>query len=160
MPLATLVNSINTDSTPSYMICEYSVNGIGADTTSIELIELVLPSRNNNAPTYRAEPNVTRSGEAYIIDLKSFSVSCNSTNYDVSILNINDITRLNTINEVARYTGIDLDESDQSFENFIIKNRDTILDNKIYLFINNHDVIATGRMRIEIIYMAIQDREF
>lgn len=158
--VATIVNKINTDSVPKYMICEYSSDGVDADSTSIELIEFELPSRNNNDPTYRTQPNVTTGGEAYIVDLKVFSISCESTNFDVHILNINDITRLNTVNDVAIYSAIDLSESDQSFEDFIIRNRDTVLDNKIYLFINNHDSIPTGTIRVEIIYLPIQDREF
>ena len=160
MPIATLVNTINTDSVPNYMICEYSSDGVAADSTSIELIELTLPSRNNNAPTYRVAPNVTSGGEAFIISLKVFNISSNSTNFDVRILNINDITRINTINEVLVYETINLSESDQSFESFIIRNRDVILDNKLYLFINNHDSIATGTIRVEFIYSTIQDRKF
>jgi len=160
MPLATLVNSINTDSAPNYMICEYSSVGVGADSTSTELIELTLPSRNNNTPTYRAEPNVTREGEAYIIQLRVFNISCLSTDFDVHILNINDISRINTINEIMAYTTINLSEIDQSFENFIIRNRDITLTNNLYLYIVNHDTIATGTIRMELIYNVIQDREF
>ena len=160
MPIATLVNSINTDSVPNYMICEYSSIGVGADATSAELIEIELPSRNNNSPTYRTEPNITNEGEAYVISLRVFNISCLSTDFDVHILNINDITRINTINEIIEYTTINLSEIDQSFENFIIRNRDTTLTNSLYLYIVNRDIIATGTIRVELVYNVIQDREF
>jgi hypothetical protein len=143
-----------------YFVCEYSANGIGADTTSTDLIELQLPGVNLDSYGHRNIPNLTSSGSSYIIDLKGFSISSNSTNFDVSILNINDSTGINTINEVAKYTGINLSESDQSFETFIIRNRDTVLTNKIYLYIVNHALIATGIIRIELVYISIQDREF
>jgi len=160
MPLATLVNSVNTDSAPNYMVCEYSSDGIGADTTSSELIIIELPSRNNNSPTYRSEPNVTIGGEAYIIELKGFNISCNSTNFDVSIFNVNNLLASDTINEIARYTSIDRAESDQSFDEFVIRNRDASLQNRLYLFINNHDSIPTGTIRVELVYIAVQDRLF
>lgn len=160
MSLATLINAVKTDSVTPYMICEYSADGVGADSTSAELIEIELPGLSLERWSHRNIPNNTVSGEAYIIDLKGFSISCNSTNFDVSILNINDMTRLNTINEVITYTGINLSEIDQTFDGFIIRNRDTILTNKIYLYIVNTSLIATGTLRFELIYINMQDREF
>ena len=160
MSLATLINAVKTDSVTPYMICEYSADGVGADSTSAELIEIELPGMDLGRWGHRNIPNTTTSGEAYAIDLKGFSISSLSTNFDVHILNINDVTRLNTINEVITYTGINLAESDQTFDEFIIRNRDTLLTNKLYLYIVNHALIATGTLRFELIYINIQDREF
>lgn len=160
MSTATLINAVKTDSVVPYMICEYSAEGIEADSTSTELIEIELPGMYLGRWSHRNVPNVTTSGESYIIDLKGFSISSDSTNFDVVILNINDITMLNTINEVMSYTGINLTETDQSFDGFLIRNRDTVLTNKIYLYIINHASIATGTLRFELIYINMQDREF
>jgi len=155
---STTVNAVRTDSVVPYMIVEYSAEGIGADTTSSELIEFVLPSKTLERWSYRNTPNTTVSGEAYAINLVGISISCNSTNFDFNILNKNDITLLDTINEVVKYTGNNKLGSDQSLEDFIIRNRDDILTNKLYMFINNHDSIPTGTIRLELIYTAIQDR--
>lgn len=160
MSLATLVNAVKTDSVVPYMICEYSAEGVGADSTSTELIEIELLGVSLGRWGHRNVPNNTTSGEAYIIDLKGFSISCDSTDFNVSILNINDMTMLNTINEVATYTGLNLSEIDQTFDGFLIRNRDIILTNKIYLYIVNTALIATGTLRFELIYINMQDREF
>ena len=61
--------------------------------------------------------------------------------------------------EVAAYTGINLSTNDV-FDRFIIRNRDVILDNKLYLFISNSGAIDTGVISIELIYLSLQDREF
>lgn len=160
MSIAILVNVVKTDSAIPYMICEYDADSVGADTTSTELIEIELPGLSLGRWGHRNIPNVTTNGESYIIDLKGFAVSSLSTNFDVSILNINDMTLLDTINEVAKYTGLNLSESDQTFDSFIIRNRDNTLVNKIYLYINNHDSIETGTIRIELVYVPVQEREF
>jgi len=91
--------------------------------------------------------------------LAGFSISCSSTNYAVRILTRNDPTLINTMYEVAAYTGINLSTNDV-FDRFIIRNRDVILDNKLYLFISNSGAIDTGVISIELIYLSLQDREF
>lgn len=161
MSIATLHNAVRTDSVPPFMICEYSFDGIEADSTATELVEIELPSRTLSRYSHRHIPNVTTSGEAYAINLIGISISCNSTNLDYSILNINDITRINTINEVLSYTEIDRAESDQSFDEFIIRNRDNVLINKVYFYMINNDLIMpTGTIRLELTYVVVQDREF
>ena len=157
--LSKIVNVVNIDNVPGYIVCEYSATGIGADTTSTELIMLNLPARKRSQPKYRTIPNLSVDGVAYAIELNVFSISCSSRNFDVSILNKNDITLINTINEVARYTGINLSESDQDFSRFVIRNRDNSLTNAIYIYLNNHDTIPTGNIRIELAYLPIQDNQ-
>lgn len=158
--LSTLINVLSTESVPPFVIAEYSSDGIGADTTSTDLILIELPARSKLPATYRNVPNNTTTGEAYAVKLVGFSISCLSTNYDISILNKDDITLLNSINEVMKYTGLDRAESDQSFDEFIIRNRDDSLVNNLYLYIDNHDVIPTGTISLELIYVTIQDRVF
>jgi hypothetical protein len=154
---STIVNVINTDSAPAYIVAEYVANGIGADTTSSDLIELKLRARKRSQPKYRTIPNLSIDGVTYAIELVVFSVSCNSRNFDISIINRDDITLVNTINEVVKYTGINLSENDQDFSRFIIRNRDDELTNSVYVYLDNHDTISTGNIRIELAYLPIQD---
>lgn len=160
MPIANLVNAVKTDSVTPYMICEYSVDGIEADTTSTELVELELPNMTLSNWGHRHIPNTTVNGEAYAINLTGIAFSCDSTNFDIIILNKNNILLLDTINEVIKYTETNKTESDQSFDEFIIRNRDNNLINKLYLYIINRASIPTGTIRLELIYVAVQDREF
>jgi len=159
MPIAKIINCVNLDNIPGYIVCEYNATGIGADTTSTELITLKLPARKRSQPKYRTIPNLSVDGVTYAIELAVFSISCNSRNFDVSALNKNSITLIDTINEVLKYTNINLSESDQDFSRFVIRNRDEDLTNSIYIFLNNHDTIATGDIRIELAYLPIQDNE-
>jgi len=160
MSLARLVNAVKTDSVIPYMICEYSADGVGADSSSSELIELELPSMNLNRWGHRNIPNNTVNGEAYAIKLAGLAFSCDSTNFTFIVLNKSDITLLDTTNEVIKYIEVDKTLSDQSFDEFIIRNRDNSLTNKLYIYINNPASISTGTIRIEFVYIAIQDREF
>lgn len=160
MALARIINSVRTDSVIPYMICEYSADGIGADTTITELIELELPNISLGNYSHRHIPNLTTNGQAYALNLFGISISCDSTNLDFVVLNKNDISLLYTINEIIRYEGVNRAESDQNFDGFIIRNRDNTLTNKLYLYLNNHATVPTGTIRLELIYVATQDREF
>lgn len=158
MAVATLVNSIKVDATKPYIICEYNIDSIAADSTSSELVSISLP--NKNILDYLHVPNVSTSGVAYIIKPTGLIVSSLSRNLDMSILNKNDIELLNTINEVLKYTAINKRYQYDDFNDFIIRNRDTVLTNELYLFFYNHDTIATGTIRLELSYLAMQEREF
>ena len=160
MGLATLIDSLATNSIPPYIIVNYQDNdGVSAGSDSTALIELELPGLYTTEAWYRTEPRTSLSSKSYTIDLAGFSISCSSTNYAVRILTRNDPTLINTMYEVAAYTGINLSTNDV-FDRFIIRNRDVILDNKLYLFISNSGAIDTGVISIELIYLSLQDREF
>lgn len=160
MGLATLIDSLATNSIPPYIIVSYEdLDGVAAGSDSTSLIEIELPGLANTEPSYRQEPRNRLTGKSYVIDLAGISISCLSTNYRVRILTRNDLTLINSIYEVADYTGINLTEVD-IYNRFIIRNRDIVLTNKIYLFITNSGAMETGPIQIELTYQSLQDREF
>lgn len=149
---ATIENSFCSLSVPEYIIMEYSL--LSPDATCLVVLELL--GLFTTEPSYRVNPRESLLGKAYAIDLAGFSVSCNSANYNVSLLNIEDESKINTINEVLRYSNINLSTSD-TFDRFIIRNRDVILNNKLYLYFQNNGG-APGTLRIELIYVNLHDR--
>lgn len=159
MGIASIIESVATNTVPQYVMVKYQETeeiGAGSDSTSLIIIDL--PGLDNTSVSYKTEPRKLLSGKSYVIDLASFSISCLSANYAVRVLNKNDITLLNTTNEILSYTGVNLSTS-ENFDRFIIRNSDEALDNKLYLFISNSG-IATGIITIELTYITIQDREF
>lgn len=158
MSIATLTNSLSVDYTDQFMICEYESEVIGADSTG--LIEIVLPGKALNQASYRNIPDVTTTGKSYAIEFIQLSISCDSGNFDAHIFNRNNVTSLNTIYEILRYLNQNMLILDKQNEPFVVRNRDTTLTNKLYLFINNHDSIPTGTIRVELVYIPIQSREF
>ncbi len=149
---ATIENSFCSLSVPEYVVMEYSV--LSPDATCLIILDLL--GLFTTEPSYRVNPRESLTGKAYAIDLAGFSISCNSANYNASILNIDDESRVNTINEVLKYTSVNLSTSD-AFDRFIIRNRDVILNNKLYLLFQNSGG-APGTLRIELIYCNLHDR--
>ncbi len=153
MSTATIQNSKLTRSIPQQIIIEYLCDSV--DTTSNELIELTLLGPSNDAASYHNIPDTSLRGESYAIRLQGFSISCNSTDFDVRILNKNDITLLDTINEVISYESINKSINDLDFNDFIILNKDNSITNKLYLYINNDDTTETGTIRLQLQYTKI-----
>jgi len=138
MPTARLIHSAVTRSVPPYTIAEWEdTTGVDATSASAQLIILPLPN------------SITR------IDLKLFSVACNSTNFDVHMLDMNDISVLNTIHEVLAYTNESLSFVDNDFRNYTIMNRDSTETNRLYLYIVNNSTTATGTITIRMSYLPI-----
>jgi hypothetical protein len=160
MSVATLVNALSTEYTDQFLLCEYESESIPADSTSETLIELILPGKSLDPESYKNIPNVTTSGQTYVIEFITFSCSCNSRNFDLHILDRNDINALNTIYEVINYRNQNLLIIDKQNEPFVVRNRDLVLTNKLYLYIENYDVIPTGIIRIELVYIPVQSRRF
>jgi len=159
MGQATIIDSLATNTLPEYIIVQYQdIEGVQANSDSTALIEIELLGLYNTEPSYREAPRTMLTGKSYAIDLAGISISCLSTNYGFRLLNRNDITLINSIYEVIAYTNINLSMSD-NFSRFIIRNRDIVLDNKLYLYISNSG-IDTGPINIELTYLNIQDREF
>jgi preprotein translocase subunit SecA len=156
---ATLVSALNTESVPQFIISEYELSSVGTDSTS-DLFSIPLLSRTINETSYRSELNTTVGGEAYIINLVSFSISCESTNFDVHVLDISDVSYLNSINEVLTYLTNNKLKVDHSFDNYVIRNKDTVLSNNLYIFIDNNDTVETGTIRVSLTYNVLQDRTF
>jgi len=158
MSVATLINALSVEYTDQFMICEYAAEEIGADSTG--LIELVLPGKDLDQKSYRHIPDVTTTGKSYAIEFINMSISCNSRNFDAHVFNRNGANSLNTIYEVINYLNQNMLILDKQNEPFVVRNRDTTLTNKLYLFINNNDSISTGIIRVELVYIPIQNREF
>ena len=159
MGIATITDRLATNSMPPYIIVSYlDTDSIPAGSDSTALIEIELPGLYTTEPSYRVEPKTSLTSKAYVIDLAGISISCSSTNFTARLLTRNDPKLINTMYEVAAYTAINLSMSD-TFSRFIIRNRDVIFDNKIYLFISNAGVMETGDISIELSYLSIHDRE-
>jgi len=162
MSIATLKDKIITNSMPQYTIAKWQdTEGVLSNTDSTSLIVLELPGKSIDEPSYRQDPKKIVNGVSYVIELIVFNISCLSTNYNVRILNKNDITLLNTINEITVYSNINLSSIDSSFDRFIIRNRDDSLINRLYLYVENNDINNdTGPINIEMVYLNLQDRLF
>ncbi len=159
MGQATIIDSLATNTLPEYIIVQYQdIEGVQANSDSTALIEIELLGLYNTEPSYREAPRTMLTGKSYAIDLAGITIACSSTNYGFRILNKNDITAINSVNEVVRYTGINLTTQD-TFNRFIIRNRDDVVDNKLYLYISNLGAMDTGPITIELTYLNIQDRE-
>lgn len=159
MGQATIIDSLASNSLPPYNIVKYQVDEeIPAGSDSTSLIEIELPGLFTTEPSYRTEPRILLTGKSYVIDLSKISINCNSDNFSFRLLNRNDITLINSIYEVAYYTGINASMSD-IFDKFIISNRDLIMDNKLYLYISNSSAISSGVINLELVYLTLQDRE-
>lgn len=151
--IATLVEVKVTNSIPQNLISEFEIASILADTTSLITIEI--PALYTGSSSYLTPLNTITTGSCNKLILLGINISCNSTNYDISILNKNDIIYLNTIYEVIKYTRINKTMSDTDFNNLIICNKDTITADNLYLYIENKDSISTGVISLELTYIAM-----
>ncbi len=163
MSIATIQDKVITNSIPNYIISRWEDTiGVLANSDSTSLITIELPGLATEESSYIHTPDKNfMTGFSYAIEIIVFNISCLSTNFNVRILNKNDITKLNTINEVANYTNINLSNIDTSFDRFIIRNRDDSLTNRLYLYVENEDLVNnTGTIQLEMIYLNLQDRAF
>jgi len=129
---------------------------------STAFVEISLPALSESfmAQQLMEQPGDTLGSKSYAIDIRAGAVSCNSPDFDFSILCIDDDTKRNTIYEVGTFTNINLSDRN-SFETFIIRNRDNPIENKFYIYIqNNSKVIPLGTVFIELVYITLQDRDF
>lgn len=146
-----LIGAEVTYSIPPVIIATWAIT----DTTG--MVEIKLPGLAHDEPSYRQVPNRRLTGgKSYAIRLLGFSISGGSADFNVRILNINDVTKLNTIYEVLSYDNINLDHSDENFQEFVIKNRDTPVTNSLYVYLEN----ASGTTLLSLTYITLQDRPF
>ena len=156
MPLATLQEAVTTMSSPPYTIARWNCP---ADSTS--LIELSLPAVYHTEESYRTEPRTISTAKAYAIKLAVFNISCDSTSFDISILTKTGNNNVDTIYEVMKYTDINKSHIDQSFTEFIIRNCDVPLSNKLYIVLTDNDIASPpGILHIQLTYITLQDRVF
>jgi len=146
----TLINTTRSDQTSPHQISLFSDStGILANSVSTELLSLELLHRLQGIEN------------SYIIKLAGISISCDSTSYDIIILNRDNINMLDSVYAPIKYTDIDKILVDQDFQEFVIRNRSIILSNFLYLYIDNSaSDIPTGAITLELIYTTIQNRTF
>ena len=146
-----LIGAQVTYSIPPKIIATWAIT----DTTG--MVEIKLPGLANDEPSYRQIPNLRMTGgKSYAIQLLGFSTSSGSADFNVRILNRNDVTKLNTIYEVLSYDSINLDYSDENFQDFVIKNRDNPVTNSLYVYLES----ASGTTLLSLTYITLQDRPF
>ena len=123
------------------------------------MVSLELKGLFTGENSYRINQYINLTGKAYVIELLQFGISCSSTNFTVGLMNIDDYTLADSTNTILTYSSINK-VSVNKVDNIIIRNRDLILTNKLYLHITNNAAIATGPITIELIYKNLQDRVF
>ena len=140
MPIAQIQSTVAGKNYPRATLCSYSDStGVSASSTSAELIRLQIPGLVDDTGT------ATLPGHSKLMRLTSVASACDSTDYDIILLDKNDISALNTINEIYSYTGVNLSYIDVNLETFIVSNHDTTKTNELYLYIKNDDTTnATG----------------
>jgi len=95
-------------------------------------------------------------GEVYTLQLLGISASCGSEDWNLHILNKNDINKLDTINEVLSYDEINKSFSDYTFSNLFIQNDDDVEETPyIYAYIENEGLVASGTIEITLTYKPI-----
>ena len=153
MTIATLQEAVTTMSSPPYTIARWScpANSPG--------IELELPAIFHSEESYRTEPKTKLTAGAYAIKLVGFNISCDSADFDVSVLNKSGSENIGTIYEILKYNNINKSHIDQSFIEYVIRNSDDPLVNKLYLVITNNGG-AAGTLEIQMTYITLQDRVF
>ena len=95
-------------------------------------------------------------GEVNTIQLIGIMAACDSTDWNLKLLTVNDINELETIHEVAFYENINKSFSDFSLNNFFIQNEDVPVSNYLYAYVDNaNGGVATGNINIVLYYKPI-----
>ena len=154
---AILVQTQMTYSTPPYIIAEWAAPSVVGGAS--EMIEVTLPGPSLEELHYRQNPNPNLDGASYAIAVNTFAISCLSGDFDVSVLDINDETEVDTLHEMFKYTGENKVFRDNNLTQYVFRNRDNPQTNKLYIYLTNND-IDTGEIQIEIVFICLQDRPF
>jgi hypothetical protein len=94
-------------------------------------------------------------GEVNTIQLLGIAASCGSADFNIHILNMNDLTKLDTINEALSYEEVDKSFSDYTFNNMFIQNEDITEVAYLYVYIENNGAVVTGDIEITLTYKPI-----
>ena len=153
MATATLNELVTTSSVPPYIIGDWE-----CATDSTGIIEISLPAMNNSS--YINEPQSLNTGSAYAIRLVLLAISCDSPDFDLSVLNKNDETLVDTVYELINYININKSIVDNDLTEFIIRNFDDALTNKLYIVYTNNSGTPMGTLKIQMTYVAVQNGIF
>jgi len=156
--LSTVIKKEMLNTVPKKTIIHYQTEEtISTSTDSTALIELEIPGQYIDSEFYGIEPNLTLTGETTIFRLISLHVSSESEDFNIRLLNIDDITKVNTIYEI-----ISIDNIVYSYllsvgnMDLIIKNKDIPQTNKLYLFVSNSGTII-NTINVELVYEIIKN---
>lgn len=149
------VEALNLSDKAQVHIGRWEMTGVAADSTSTELVEIEIPAINTEDLLHM--PRKTYTSKALSFQLWSLAIDCDSENFSVRILDINDILAINTLDEIIVYTAINRSEMDADLGTLIISNRDAVQTNKIYLYFNNSDAVNDmGTVTLELIYSPLK----
>lgn len=156
MPTAVIQNVLITDAFPQHMVVLYRVTDAvqaGGDSTS--LIELTLPGISIDAASYLTMPKRGSTGSAYVIEMISFQIACQSADFTTRVLNRNDINSIDTIYEAFKISNSNKVGTLGNLNDQVIRNRDNPMDNKLYVHISNAGG-NTGDIWMELVYYNIR----
>jgi hypothetical protein len=156
---ATLVRIDEIYTLPPQIIGLWNCPNVPSGTDSTSLVSIALNAPNALLEPYSPSMAKRLRGKAYAIDLRIFSVSSLSNNFAVHILDRDDISLLNTVNDIGVWDTINRSTSEVLESPFTIKNRDDVQTNQIYFYFDNGSgLVDTGLIEIELTYFVLQDR--
>ena len=125
-------------------------------TSALLPIELKCPGRVQRAQGYLSR-DVELDSTAYSIQLIGIAADCQSDNWSLKILTVNDASKVDTINECLSYTEIDKSFSDFNFQHMYIDNTDDPVQPLLYAqVINDGTAISqTGNIHIKLYYRPV-----
>lgn len=133
----------------------YELSNIG--TSSSEIFSLPLFSKNlTNAYLHPHQSNLE--GEAYGVELLQYVIDCESTDFDLKILNFGDVSKEDSVNQVYQSLNVNSYEAANDV-NVLFLNQDDPQTNNLYALINNNDGSnATGTIEIQLAYTIIRNK--
>jgi len=137
----------------SRVIQAYTFNpSVDATGESSELVRFEI----SNLKTSVTDEDRDYAGNADVMKFLKISLSCNSEDFDFSILNRGDMTCLDTINEIIAYEGEVLSMSDSWLMDLVVRNADDIPDNMFYAWFRNNDAVnPIGDVTMEIAFETV-----
>lgn len=143
MVIATFLAADAAREYPRASLASWTLPSVTGGAVSTSLIEIDIPGMAS------ADSTAALPGDAYVIELVNVNVSSDSTNFDFVLLNINDITKINTVHEVYRKASINLKSHEGSLSR-LVRNSDTTQKNKLYGYVVNTGGNTTGIISLEI----------
>ena len=148
-------------SSPSYIIIEYQFAGVGAGSSSADVLALELPGPPTGVHR-TGTPVDALTGESYAIRPINVTVASASTDLDLAFIDMDSTSAIGTIAQKLTLEGANLVKSwgeGVDFGTTILMNRDDSAVNYIYLaLINNDGANATGTVNLTLTYLCVQDR--
>ena len=147
---AIIVEKIALFTLPPIIIMRYEDStGLDAGAAYTEFLDLPLYSVDPSRVAHSDSTDIT--WNAFAINISSISASCDSDKFTIKLVDQNNFSLLDSLDEV--YAGIDINQSENRIlGTYIIQNQDSPQVNKLYLYVENNGGVPTGPISIEIIY--------